>query len=189
MDWNFQLVGQMDRHWTRRLRPRLEGLADEEYLWEPVPSWSIRPRGTAFSPAPIGMGAFVRDDAPDNPEPAPFTTIAWRVAHMTVDVLAMRNAGQFGRDPASWESWEYTPSADEALRQLDREYQTWLVGVRGLGEDGLARPSGPTENGWADEPVARLILHVHRELIHHGAEVACLRDLYAQTRGGHLTTN
>jgi len=187
MDWNFQLVEQIDRHWTRRLRPRLEGLVDEEYLWEPVPSWSIRLRGTAVSPAPIGVGEFVRDDAPDDPEPAPFTTIAWRLAHMTVDVLAMRSAGQFGRNPASWESWEYAGSADEALNQLDHEYQTWLAGLRGLGDEGLTRPCGPTENDWADEPVARLILHIHRELIHHGAEVACLRDLYAHTHGRQLS--
>ena len=27
--------------------------------------------------------------------------------------------------------------------------------------------------------MAALILHIHRELIHHGAEIALLRDLYA----------
>ncbi len=26
---------------------------------------------------------------------------------------------------------------------------------------------------------AALVLHIHRELIHHGAEIALLRDLYA----------
>jgi len=187
MDWNWQLVEQIDRHWTRRLRPRLEGLTDEEYLWEPVPSWNVRPRGAPMpSPAPIGVGAFVRDDADDDPEPAPFTTIGWRLAHMTVEVLAMRNASQFGRDPASWDTWDYAGSADEGLAQLDREYETWLSGVRSLGEEGLTRPCGPAENSWAEEPVARLILHVDRELIHHGAEVACLRDLYLHTGGRSL---
>jgi len=85
------------------------------------------------------------------------------------------------------ESWEYAGSADAALNQLDREYDTWLAGVRDLGEEGLTRPCGPTENDWADEPVARLILHIHRELIHHGAEVACLRDLYAHADGRRLS--
>lgn len=61
---------------------------------------------------------------------------------MTVEVLAMRSAGQFGRDPASWESGEYAGSADEALTPLAREYQTWLAGVRGLGEEGLTGGAG-----------------------------------------------
>ncbi len=28
--------------------------------------------------------------------------------------------------------------------------------------------------------MAELVLHIHREVIHHGAEVALLRDLYRQ---------
>jgi len=31
----------------------------------------------------------------------------------------------------------------------------------------------------ADYPFAALILHINREAIHHGAEIALLRDLYA----------
>jgi hypothetical protein len=39
---------------------------------------------------------------------------------------------------------------------------------------GPAVPEGP----FADHPMAALGLHINREVIHHGAEVACLRDLY-----------
>jgi hypothetical protein len=28
--------------------------------------------------------------------------------------------------------------------------------------------------------MAELVLHIHREVIHHGAEIALLRDLYRQ---------
>ena len=31
--------------------------------------------------------------------------------------------------------------------------------------------------------MAALVLHINRELIHHGAEVALLRDLYAHRAG------
>ncbi|MDN5760078.1 MAG: DinB family protein, partial [Tomitella sp.] len=31
-------------------------------------------------------------------------------------------------------------------------------------------------------PKATLVLHIHRELIHHLAEVALLRDLYTHTQ-------
>ncbi len=101
---------------------------------------------------------------------------------MTVDVLAMRNAGHFGGMAAHWQNWEYAGTIDQALAQLDREYEFWVDRVRALGGGDLHRPCGPSEDGWADAPLARLVLHIHRELIHHGAEVACLRDLYAHSR-------
>ena len=50
--------------------------------------------------------------------------------------------------------------------------------MRGLGEDGLARPCGPAEGPYAEASMAELVLHIHREAIHHGAEIALLRDLY-----------
>ncbi len=39
------LAEQLDRHWRTQLRPRLDGLTDDEYLWEPVSDcWSVRRR-------------------------------------------------------------------------------------------------------------------------------------------------
>ena len=48
----------------------------------------------------------------------------------------------------------------------------------GLGAEKLARPCGPAEGPYADVPMAALILHINREMLHHGAEIALLRDLY-----------
>jgi hypothetical protein len=46
LDWPTLLNEQLTFHWTNQLRPRLDGLTDEEYLWEPAPgAWSLRPRG------------------------------------------------------------------------------------------------------------------------------------------------
>ncbi len=46
MDWPHELADQLSWHWEHQLRPRLEGLTDEEYFWEPAPDgWSVRPRG------------------------------------------------------------------------------------------------------------------------------------------------
>ena len=53
-----------------------------------------------------------------------------------------------------------------------------VAGVRALDEEGLARPCGPAEGPYAEFPMATLVLHINREMIHHGAEVALLRDLY-----------
>jgi hypothetical protein len=36
------LLGQLDFYLTAHLFPRLEGLEDEEYLWEPVPGCCTR---------------------------------------------------------------------------------------------------------------------------------------------------
>ena len=57
-----------------------------------------------------------------------------------------------------------------------------MAGVESLGEDGLARPCGEAEGAYAELPMAALVLHIHRETIHHMSEVCVLRDLYLHTR-------
>jgi hypothetical protein len=164
-----QLADQLDYHWRRQLRPRLDGLTDDEYFWEPVTGcWTVHCDGSvdfAFPP----------------PQPEPFTTIAWRMAHVIVGVLAMRNHAHFGGPPADYQSWSYAVEATTALAQLDDAYRRWMTGVRSLTGDGLGRPVGPSEGPWADRPMSELILHINREVIHHGAEIACLRDLYVHS--------
>ena len=183
LTWNRLLRDQLSWHWTHQLRGRLAGLTDDEYFWEPVPgSWNVRPRGTGTAPVQAGSGAMTIDFAFPEPRPAPMTTISWRLGHVIVGVLAMRNASHFGRAATDYESFAYAATADEALAQLDAELTTWLAGVEALGEDGLARPCGPAEGSYAAEPFATLVLHIHREVIHHLSEVCLLRDLYLHTR-------
>ncbi|MFS0898790.1 DinB family protein [Mycolicibacterium litorale] len=169
MDLITQLVDQVDFHWTQALRPRLEGLTDTEYFWEPVPGcWTVHPDGGIDFRYPP-------------PQPEPFTTIAWRMAHVIVGVLAMRSHSHFGGPPADYQSWSYATDAATALRQLDEEYARWITGVRSLDDAALARPCGPAEGPYADYPMSALVLHINREVIHHGAEIACIRDLYVHT--------
>jgi hypothetical protein len=164
-----QLAEQLDFHWTNALRPRLEGLTDDEYFWQPVPDcWTVHPDGAI-------------DFVYPEPDPAPFTTIAWRLAHVIVGVLAVRNHSHFGGPPADYMSWQYATDAATALRQLDDAYANWMAGVRNLSDDDLDRKVGEAEGPWADYPMIALVLHINREVIHHGAEIACIRDLYAHT--------
>src|SRR5689334_10942147 len=52
-----RLAEQLDWYWCQNLRPRLDGLTDEEYFWEPVRGcWSIRPHGTSAAPMSAGSG-------------------------------------------------------------------------------------------------------------------------------------
>lgn len=119
IDWIHQLHDQLDRYWQRQLRPRLSGLADEEEFWEPVPGcWNVRRRGEGTAPMAIGAGEFTVDVAIPDPDPAPVTTIAWRLAHIIVGVLGDRTANHFG-GPAA-ESWEDAPMTQLVLH-INRE--------------------------------------------------------------------
>ncbi|MCC3276907.1 DinB family protein [Arthrobacter sp. zg-Y20] len=175
-----ELAGQLAWHWENQARPRLAGLTDAEYFWEPVPGcWNVRPRGTSMAPVQGGSGDFTMDFAFPEPEPAPVTTIAWRVAHLLVAVLGMRNAAHFGGRPVSYEDFDYPGTAQEALELLDGYYAAWITAVSALSPGELAAPAGEAEGRWAQEPMSALVLHINREMIHHLAEIALLRDLYA----------
>ncbi|RZL80083.1 MAG: DinB family protein [Rhodococcus sp. (in: high G+C Gram-positive bacteria)] len=179
MDWPQELTDQLRWHWEHQLRPRLDGLTDEEYFWEPAPdSWSVRPRGRSQAPVQAGSGDFTIDFAFPEPDPPPITTIAWRLGHIIVGVFGARIGNHFGGPPVDYQSFEYAGTAARALAQLDEQYDAWGAGVLSLGTDGLARRCGPSEGQYAERPMATLVLHINREVIHHGAEVALLRDLY-----------
>ena len=187
LDWNRTLREQWEFHWNHQLRARLDGLTDDEYFWSPVPdAWSVRPRGSSAAPVQVGAGDFTMDYAFPEPVPAAFTTIAWRlghviVGHVIVGVLAARNAAHFGAPAASYETWEYAGSAATALDQLEAQLDVWLAGLLGLDEAELRVPVGAKEP-FPETPMADLVLHIHRELIHHLSEVCLLRDLYLRTR-------
>ncbi|WP_323135983.1 DinB family protein [Streptomyces sp. NBC_01669] len=128
----------------------------------------------------LGAGDFTIDFAFPQPVPAAFTTIAWRLGHVIVGVLAARNAAHFGASAASYETWNYAGSAATTLDQLKTQLDVWLAGVRSLGDAGLQVPIGEKEP-FPEAPMADLVLHIHQELIHHLSEVCLLRDLYRHT--------
>ncbi|MFI6760091.1 DinB family protein [Micromonospora sp. NPDC050417] len=185
IDWNQELLEQLDWHWRNQLRPRLDGLTDDEYLWEPVAGcWSIRSRQGTGGVEGIGSGEWAIDFVYPEPIPAPVTTIAWRLGHIIAGVFGARNAAHFDGPATSYDSFAYAGTAEVALAQLDEAYARWTEGVRTLGAEGLTRPCGPAEGPFADYPLASLVLHINREAIHHGAEIALLRDLYRAGQGG-----
>ena len=179
IDWNAELVDQFESHWRQQLRPRLDGLTDDEYFWQPVPDcWKISARGESSAPMSLGAGKFTLEFAEPPHEPEPVTTIAWRLGHLIV-AFAETNGDHFGGPQTRVSTFHYAGTAEEALRQLDEAYAAWVVGVRGLGAAGLARPQGPVQPPeFADQPMAKLILYMNLEAIHHGAEICLLRDLY-----------
>ena len=166
-----QLTSQLDWYWEAVFLPRLEGLVDEEYLWEPVDgAWNVRPRSN---------GRFGMDWEEPEPDPAPFTTIAWRVSHIG-HVLAERANYHFGdRSYPETQDVDCPGDTSSAMDFLTRSYEAWAGGVGSLTDAELGeRREGPPNTLDGSFPFAEVILHVNREVIHHGAEVAVLRDLY-----------
>ena len=169
--WNHELLDQLDFAWNVQFMPRMEGLTDEEYLWEPVDG--------CLTMRPAEDGTF-RLEPRTQANPPPFTTIAWRIGHMA-SVFGRRASNHFGDASYAEESVRWPGTAAGALAILDEQYRLWHAGVESLGEDGLVEPSGPHEGPFAEAPKATLVLHITREFLHHAAEVALLRDLYRDT--------
>ena len=182
VDWGRLLVGQLEFYWEAHLRPRLDGLTDEEYFWEPVEGcWSLRRAGD---------GRWRLDQQTPEPTPPPVTTIAWRLVHIGATCLANRASAFFGDGSVPFDADMFDPrhvpadlpgGAAEAIAFLERSYRRWHDGIAGLDEQALARPLGPRGNVYADDPMAELVAHLNREVMHHGAEICLLRDLYRAT--------
>src|SRR6185437_9875690 len=182
LNWGALLVGQLEFYWDVHLRPRLEGLSDEEYFWEPVADcWSLRRREN---------GRYMLDGHRPEPASPPFTTIAWRLVPVGALCLANRANTFFGDgsvpDDATMADPRYVPtnlpgSAAEAMVFLEWAYRKWHDGIASLDETGLRAPLGPKGGPYRDEPMAALIVHINREVMHHGGEICLLRDLYRAT--------
>ncbi len=73
-----------------------------------------------------------------------------------------------------------------SLRQGDDEhYQTWRAGLTRLTPSEWSAPLGPSWGPYSDTSTVDLALHVLDEVVHHGAEVGLLRDLYSHRSSLH----
>jgi hypothetical protein len=185
VDWNAELVDQLEWHWHYQLRPRLDGLTDDEYFWQPVPGcWTLSRRDESSTSNAVSAGAFTMDYTDLLRGPEPVTTIAWRLAHL-IDVFGIPTASHFDGPRANDPVGSYSGTAQGALRQLDEGHDAWVDDLRRLGSAGLARPQGDiSPPQYANAPMAKRVMHTHREVIHHGAEISLLRDLYLWNKDG-----
>jgi DinB family protein len=160
---------------SERFRRRLAGLTDDELLWEPVAGcWTVRATADGFR----------ADDAVPPPEPAPVTTIAWRLAHIgdTLVRHPLREAA-FGRRAGRDVAPDHPHDAAGAVAYVDEAIRDWRFDLQSIKESRLLEPLGRRAGSFAKDPVVSFVLHVHTEFVHHTAEVALLRDLYrAQDR-------
>jgi len=161
-------------------RARLEGLTDDEYLWEPAAgSWSIRRRGEAATPMAFGAGEWVLDSARPEPQPAPMTTIAWRLGHLYAGFW-LRWEWTFGGRQKLHDAIEFTPSASAALARFWALLERWRASVGAMTDEQLDMIGfGQYPHGLDRQlPFIAIVWWTNRELIHHMGEIALLRDLW-----------
>jgi hypothetical protein len=162
-----------------QLLERLEGLSDEEYFREPVPNcWSVRKREDATSERPFGKGNWVMDFGKPEGDP-PFTTIAWRMTHMS-SLLAQRAEYTIGNAACDPDDLDIPLSADDAIHSLEESAARWRGALESASEQDLDTV-GYSALPWGldpELPFIEIVWWVNKEVLHHAAEIALLRDLY-----------
>lgn len=163
-----------------RLCTRLVGLSDDEYLWEPVTDcWSVRPRGRQRTMLAIGSGAWVLEQERPSPDPAPFPTIAWRVCHLAMG-LTLRADYTVGSHSLDEQQIVIPAIATAAIELLATAGAAWRT-VLEMATDADLDQVGRSQFPWGLDPELPLLdicWWVNQEVLHHGAEIALMRDLY-----------
>lgn len=113
------------------------------------------------------------------------TALAWRLQHIATLLTDERNARWLGVGGVSGGTAASEPrTAAEALARLDDAFRCWTQVLDAVPEDSLEVVIGPVGGPYADSTRRAFVLHVLDELIHHGAEVALVRDLWAARQAG-----
>lgn len=159
---------------------RLEGITDDEFLWQPVPDCMTVRR--------MPDGEFRADPRPPRsaePAPAPVTTIAWRTWHIGADCL--RGYLRFFEDIDLTHRHAWPGTAAEGVQALADDWAVFEDRVAALGDERLLEPMGPRAGDFAHESFLLLALHALDEAAHHGAEIGVLRDLYLRDFLGNFS--
>lgn len=162
---------------SQQLLERLEGLTDEELVWEPAPTVLTvrrRPDGTTGTDAHA---------LPPDSRVQPPRTLAWSINHLGSGTL-VRADWLVGSHALDDEDVPWPLTAAQAIDLLRRGLAAWRNGLDGLTDEDLdtvgrsAYPHGldPTL------PLLDIVWWVHKELLEHAAEIWYVRDLYAASR-------
>ena len=153
------LLDLSDHAW-QRLRARLTGLTDIEYAWDPAPNRRTTGEGDERT----------------------VTTMSWRLNHIVDFLTEQRDATWLGLPATAPERDGNPGTAAQALDALDDAYASWRALLAASTEESLTAPIGKTAGRYGSATRRSFVLHILDELIHHGAEAALLRDLYAATQ-------
>ncbi len=162
------LATQMDEAY-RFVHDRVQGLTDEEFFWEPMTDcWTVRPGAD---------GRWHADYAEPDPDPPPFTTIAWRLVHLA-ECKVMYHEYAFGPARLIWPEIDSAHTAADAIAELERGQRLLVDALGGLTDADL--DAGRMTN-WGEEwPTWRVLWTMIDHDLHHGGEIGALRDLYRE---------
>lgn len=167
------ILPHIDDAW-RRLQDWLADLTDDEFNWRPTDNtWHLEERD--------GRWTIPYSWIP--PEPAPFTTIGWRLAHLaTSKALIVSHA--FGDRRLRLADIDLPHSAAEMLIYLGKRHGEFVHVIANLTDADLAQPRW-TE--WGEQRTTAAI--IGGEILHdveHGAQIAAIRELFRHRySGGH----
>ncbi len=160
---------------TEQLFGRLQGLTDDELLWEPAPgSWTVRRDGD-------GVARPTSESSWWNPTPdrEPPRTLAWSMGHLGSGVLI--RADWLVGDHELLDIPEWPITADQAIRFLEEGLHAWRSGLEQMSDvdlDTVGRSAFP--HGLDPQlPLLDIVWWVNKELLWHAAEIWYVRDLYA----------
>jgi len=161
------LLAQLDTSWEM-LRERLRGITDAEYLWEPATG--------AFTVHREG-GRWIRNKAED-PGVSSVRTIAWLAGHIGSACL-LRAEYTVGEHRLTDADLEWPGTSAEGLAFMDAGIARWRDGLDAMTDEDaetIGRSQFP-DGLDRDLPLIDIVWWQNRELIHHGPEMACLRNL------------
>ncbi|RKS75309.1 DinB family protein [Motilibacter peucedani] len=103
-------------------------------------------------------------------------SLAWRLEHIGQVLTESRNWTWLGAAPPRAVRRSFGTASD-ARAALDAAYAGWRALLSSV--DDLGAAVGPAAGAYAHSTRLSFVLHVADELVHHCAEAAMLRDLYA----------
>lgn len=162
------LLTQLDTSLDLAVR-RMDGLTDEEFWW--------RPARDAVTVVRDADGRLVPDAPADN-EPRT-RTIALLLGHLG-EMAVLRADYTTGTHGLTRRDLTWPDRAETGLRFLTDGWAAWRAALVSLADwelDVVGRSSFP--QGLDPElPILDIVWWMNRELIHHTAEIAFVRDLY-----------
>ncbi|HEX4703367.1 MAG TPA: DinB family protein [Pseudonocardiaceae bacterium] len=146
------ILDLFDYAW-QRFRDRMASLGDDEWSWQPT-----------------------KDDR---------ISLRWRLWHIADTLREERNGPWLGTVPELAAAHPEATGAATALADVDDvddAYAQWRGHLASVSEASLSERISPIAGPYGDDTRRSFALHTADELIHHAAEAALLRDLYAARR-------